>query len=162
MNWKLDNWIAVVGTGHYFFFAFPVCLLILFVLFKGRRVRFIFPSLLMTLFIVNPWFYKYWEALGLYAYWRILWIVPVIPVIVSLTPAVTEIIKSHFFRSIIVILSVIAVVFGGTFIYSTMSGQIIIPAKNLDKLPISAVKIADRLLELEEHPRVILQDPVGV
>ena len=76
----MENWIAAESFGHSFFYAFPICLIVLFALLKGRRLRFLVPGLVITLVIVNPLFYKYWEELGLYAYWRILWIVPVLPV----------------------------------------------------------------------------------
>lgn len=83
-------WIETEGIGHWFFIAFPVCFLCLFIWFKGRRVRFLIPSLLISLIIINPWFYKKWDELGLYAYWRILWVVPVIPVVAGLVPSITE------------------------------------------------------------------------
>ena len=158
----MEYWITTEGTGHYFFYAFPVCLLILFIIFTGRRVRFIIPSLLMTLLIVNPLFYKYWEELGLYAYWRILWLVPVIPVVAGTVPAIIEKARNCFLKGLIAAVAVIAVAFGGTFVYSTVSGKFTVPATNIDKLSVSAVKVADRLLELKEQPRVILQDPLGV
>ena len=150
------------GTGHYFFFAFPVCLLILFILLKRCKVRFLIPSLLITLIIVNPWFYKYWEELGLYAYWRILWIVPVIPAVAGIVSAITEQTKNGFLKNVLATAGALAVVIGGTFVYSTTPGRFTIPATNIDKLPTSAVKVADRLLNLKEKPKVILQDPLGV
>ena len=86
----MEYWITAVGTGHYFIFVFPVCLLILFAWFNGHRIQFLIPSLIITLVIVNPWFYKYWENLGLYAYWRILWLLPVVPVLAGTIPAIIE------------------------------------------------------------------------
>ena len=42
-----------------------------------RNISRLIPMLLITVVIVNPWFYMKWVELGMYAYWRILWIVPV-------------------------------------------------------------------------------------
>ena len=55
----MQEWIIAESTGHYFFYAFPVCLVLLF---------FLIPNVVITLVIVNPLFYKYWDSLGLYAY----------------------------------------------------------------------------------------------
>lgn len=154
-------WIETEGTGHWFFVAFPVCLLALFIWFKGRRVTFLIPSLLMSIVIINPWFYKAWEKLGLYAYWRILWIVPVIPVIAALIPCISERIQWSWMKAVVAAVGVGLIVFGGTFLYNGTGGTFV-EAANAAKLPDYVVQIADRLLELDDHPRVITQDPVGV
>ena len=87
---QVVHWLEAEGTGHWFFYIFPVVLFILFFILRGRRMVFLVPCLLMTAVIVNPVFYQVWDGLGLYAYWRILWAVPVIPVIASFVPGVTE------------------------------------------------------------------------
>lgn len=154
-------WIEAEGNGHWFFIAFPVCLFILFIWFKGRRVRFLIPSLLISTVIINPWFYKKWNELGLYAYWRILWIVPVIPVIAGVIPSITEKIRKSWLKSIVVAIGIGMFVFGGTFLYNGPGGSFV-EANNAAKLPDNVVAVADRLLEFDKHPRVITQDPVGV
>ncbi len=163
-------WIEAEGMGHYFFYAYFVCILILFIIFKGRRVRFLVPSLIITLILVNPLFYKYWDRIGLYAYWRILWIVPVVPIVATVVPAFTErysevaALKNPWKNAgklLLTLLGVVAVIFGGTFIYETNRGQFY-KAENKSKLPDYVVQIADRLLELEDHPKIIAQDPIGV
>lgn len=186
------DWIKTEGTGHCFFVLFPACLILLFFLMKDRRKTFLIPSFLITLVIVNPLFYKYWTALGLYAYWRILWIVPVVPAVASVIPAITERTEQikqtaensddsdkpgetagidqkwgvFAWKSIVTAAGVIAIVLGGTFLYSTANNPFRLPAENSAKLPADVVAIADRLLELGEetgsYPRVILQDPLGV
>ena len=158
----MKDWISAESFGHSFFYAFPICLIILLALLKGRRLRFLIPGLVITLVIVNPFFYKYWEDLGLYAYWRILWVVPVIPVIACTLPAITEKINSGLVKTAIVIVAVAAVAFGGTFIYSSAAGRFVVSDISISKVPTSVEKIANRLLELEDQPCVILQDPLGV
>ena len=158
----MENWIAAESFGHSFFYAFPICLIVLFALLKGRRLRFLVPGLVITLVIVNPLFYKYWEELGLYAYWRILWIVPVLPVVASTIPALTEKVKKFFVKIAVVIVAIAAIAVGGTFIYSSTAGRFVVSETNVSKVPTFVEKVANRLLELEDQPRVILQDPLGV
>ena len=94
-------WIETEGTGRWFFIECPVALLCLFIWFRGRKVRFLIPSLLISIVIINPLFYKKWDELGLYAYWRILWVVPVIPVVAVLVPSITERIHKEWFKAVI-------------------------------------------------------------
>lgn len=158
---EIRVWIEAEGSGHYFFIAFPVCLLILFILLRGRRLRFVVPSLLMSLVIINPLFYRYWDALDLYAYWRILWIVPVISVVAGVVPAITEKIRETMMKSNVVVVGVVLIAFGGTFLYNSID-RVFKVAKCAEKIPTSVVSIAGRLLLFNEHPRVIVQDPIGV
>lgn len=171
MDWNgIVSWIAAEGTGHWFFVAFPIILMTLFIWFKGRCVRFLIPSLLITIVIVNPVFYRIWDQLGLYAYWRILWIVPVIPVVGSLVPMVTEKIQRPWVKSAAVVAGLGTVVLSGTLLYSGPGGRFIVAA-NAAKLPGEVVEIADRLVELEKlegqdgqqkSVRVVAQHPLGV
>lgn len=154
-------WIETEGTGHWFFYAFPVAILCLFIWFKGRRVRFLIPALLISAFIINPWFYTKWSELGLYAYWRILWVVPVIPVIASLVPSISEKTQNNWLKTVVCIAGVIFLTFGGTFLYEGNGGSFF-KAAGATKLPEHVIQIADRLLEFKENPRVIAQDPIGV
>lgn len=162
MDWNgIKEWVIAEGTGHWFFIAFPIILLTLLIWFKGRRVRFLIPSLLVTIVIVNPVFYKYWTNLGLYAYWRILWIIPVIPVLGAVIPSLTERIRKNLLKGIAVAVGSGAVIIAGSFLYSGPGGSFV-KAANAAKLPKNVVEIADRLLELDESPRVVLQHPLGV
>ena len=179
------EWIVAEGTGHYYFFAFPICLIILLIILKKRRVSFLVPSIIITVVIVNPWFYKIWNNYGLYAYWRILWIIPVIPVVAAVAPAITEKIgyrktdcddnnfddkktimqtKSISIKKCLIIICCVSlIILGGSFVYALGSdGQFSFPAENSAKLPEYVVQIADRLLSDKEHPRIIAEDPIGV
>lgn len=158
---EIRYWIETEGTGHWFFMAFPIVLICLLIWFKGRRVRLLFPSLLISLVIINPLFYKYWDELGLYAYWRILWVVPVIPVIAVLVPSITEKIQKSWVKVVVAVAGVGLIIFGGTFLYNGAGGAFV-EAASAAKLPDYVVRIVDRLLELDEQPRVIAQDPIAV
>lgn len=154
-------WIEVEGAGHCFFIAFPIILLCLLLWFKGRRVQFLISSLLISIAIINPLLYKIWDVLVFYAYWRILWVVPVIPIVATIIPSITERIGKISLKAVVTAVGICLVIFGGTFIYGGTGGTFV-EAANAAKLPDYVVQIADRLLELDEHPRVIAQDPIGV
>lgn len=156
----IKQWIEAEGSGHWFFVAFPVVLLCLFIWFKGRRVRFLIPSLLISIVIINPLFYKYWDELELYAYWRILWVVPVVPVVAGLVPSITERIQRGWIKAIVAAAGVGLVIVGGTFLYNGAGGSFV-EAANAVKEPDYVVQIADRLLEIDDSPRVVFQNPIG-
>lgn len=124
-------------------------------------MRFLIPSLLISIVIINPWFYRVWDELGLYAYWRILWVVPVIPIVAGLIPSITERIQRGWIKAVVAATGVGMAVLCGTFLYNGAGGSFV-EAANASKEPDYVVQIADRLLELEDRPRVIAQDPVGV
>lgn len=169
------DWIQAESSGHYFFIVFPVCLLLLLLFMKGRRVKFLIPSFVVTAVIVNSVFYEKWTELGLYAYWRILWVVPVVPVVAAVIPAITEKLAArseddkdlhkqrwrNAGKAAIVALGIVGVVVGGSFVYATDRGQFT-AAANAEKIPGHVAEIANRLLELNDCPRVIVQHPIGV
>lgn len=157
---EMINWIKAEGEGHWLFIAFPVALLCLFIWLKGRRLRFLIPSLLLSVAILNPVFYKKWTDLGLYAYWRILWVVPVIPTVAALIPSIAEKTTKPWAKAAIAAAGTALIILGGTFLYKGPGGNFS-KAANAAKLPEAAVQAADRLLELEDRPRAVFQYPIG-
>ena len=83
------------------------------------------------------------------------------PVVASLVPSLTEEIKKPWIKAVVTAAGIGTVMVGGTFLYKGTGGSFG-KAENAAKLPDYVVQIADRLLELDEHPRVIAQDPIGV
>lgn len=157
------DWLKAESAGNYFFYAFPAVLILLFVLLKTRRGSFLAPCAILTLVIVNPWFYRKWESLGLYAYWRLLWIVPVVPVLAMLVPAIAE--KAGMNRgmkAVVAAAGAILVALGGTFLYHGAGGGFTLPSPNRVKLPADVVAVSDYLLTLDEAPKVVAQEPLGV
>lgn len=155
-------WIITEGHGHYFFVAFPVCMLVLLLLLKGKRLSFVIPSILITLLIVNPMFYRLWDGLGLYAYWRLLWVIPVIPITAAIVPVITMWFRKIPIKTIALVIGAGLIFFYGTYIYNGVGGYFQIPAENTAKLPKDVIAIADSLLSLLQTPRVILEYPLGV
>lgn len=158
------------GKGHYFFYVFLCCIIFLLVFLRKRKIRFVFPAILITILIVNPFFYQKWTGLGLYSYWRVLWIIPIIPIVAATIPTITERIANREDRETLVgiigkvlvsIVGIFGIIIGGTFLYNGTGGSFV-EISNTAKIHEYVVQIADRLLELDEHPRVVVQDPIGV
>lgn len=156
--------IGMIQYGDLYYLAFPIALLLLLIFLKGRRLRFILPAVLITVAISNPLFYRVWMKLGLYAYWRVLWLIPVIPVCAAVPCAVSEKLHSMALRLVIVILCMVAFIKGGTFLYaytngaengSSAGGTFLVPAANAEKVPQTAAEIAKWLLARDENPRVV-------
>ena len=157
---NVEFWIETEGIGNLFFWAFPICILLLFVCFKKRRVLFLIPCLIICLIILNPFFYKMWDELGLYAYWRILWVVPVIPVLAATMPCICERIERKWIKTILTCAAVGLVILGGTYLYNGNSGAFV-EAVNVAKLPGEVVDIAEKLLEIDLHPRAIIESNIS-
>ena len=162
---EIRNAIEMAGAGHCFFPAFPVCLLILFILLRGRRIRFVVPGLLITLIVLNPLFYRYWIRLGqdeyAYVYWRLLWVVPVISVTACVVPCITERVDRVWIKALAVAAGVGLLALGGTFLYNKDDAVFTLPASNAAKLPQEVVDIADDLVSRKDNPRVAVQNPLG-
>ena len=73
--------LSEIAKGNYFLFFYPVAIIALLFMMKGKRKDFVVPCLFTSVIIVNPLFYFLWNYLfaGTY-YWRIFWAVPLIPV----------------------------------------------------------------------------------
>lgn len=157
------EWLTNEGVGHCFFKAFPVMLILLFALMKGRRAIFLAPCAIVAVFIVNPLFYRIWNGMNLYAYWRLLWVVPVVPVLAAVVPTLAERLGTNRVEKAAVAAAGIAVIaLGGTFLYHGTAGGFAMPAQNAEKLPGDVVEISDYLLAMDDDPRVIAQEPLGV
>lgn len=155
--------IRQVSQGHWFLYMFPAALAVLLVLMKGRR-RLIWPLGLLALVVCNPLFFRVWNRLDLYAYWRMLWVLPVLPVMAAIPAAVSEKIGEgkKLCRAAAVLACIGVFAFTGTFLYTGPGGKFALPAENREKLPDGAKLIADYLLSLDDHPRVIADFHVSV
>lgn len=158
---KIINWIGTVSTGHWYIYAFPLCVLVLLLISdRERRIRFIYPSLIISVLIANPLFYQIWNKLGRYAYWRVLWIIPVIPVLAATVTAIAEKTKK-WVKYIVVCVCLSFVILGGTFVYENEGGEFT-AAGNAYKLPDAVVSLGETLLEMDDHPRVIANPEVCI
>ena len=161
------NLLSVLVTSSSSLQLFPVALLALCLFLKGRRLSFVLPSMLLAVVVLFPPLYRLWDLLGLYAQWRIFWLIPVIPVFAAVPAAVCGRLRSPVLCLAVAGLCLAACVFGGNFVYSfsadglsgsSSGGTFALPAPNACKLPQEAELVARWLLAEEEHPRVV-SDP---
>ena len=155
------NEILQETKGNFYFFVFPLTIIALLILLKRRRISFVLPLILITIGIVNPLFYYVWNKLGLYAYWRILWIVPIIPVFAALGPAINERIGNKWFKIVTTLVFAVVLALMGSFVYLGAEGRFVIPATNASKVPQGVADVADYLLSLKEKPRIIAESSIS-
>ena len=153
--------ILQVTKGHYYFYVFPLAIIALLFLLKKRRISFVLPLLLISLVIVNPLFYYAWNKLDLYAYWRILWIVPIIPVFAALGSAINEKIDNRILKIVSTVVFSVIFFFMGTFVYAGEGGHFDIPATNASKVPQGVADVADFILSQKEKPRIIAESSIS-
>ena len=140
-NWR---YLVLLGAGLLFGLIF----------LKEWRKALVFPLVIVSAFILNPVFYGLWNRYIGRAYWRALWAIPII-IGVAIVPAfITERTNRKITKVIVIVSSVVIASFGSTLIYQN-AFTTFSKAKNPEKLPESAVKVANELLELDEEPFVI-------
>ena len=139
----------IIDYGYYFIAAAAAGLFL--AILRGRRRIFVIPAVIMGALIINPLFRYLWvDGLHLQYYWRVLWIVPVIPFCACLAPAITEKLNNSSLKGGIVVTCAAVFVLTGTFIYSQAHCYFFIPAENMEKLP--------QLRDTEAHATVILSE----
>ena len=151
------SWMKTLSSGHHFYFIALVSVIPLFILMKKKRLSFLFPVMLVTILVLTPFFYKIINNTVDY-YWRILWILPIIPLCAALPCAISEKIKETFVGGKVALIGLFAVafIFLGSFAYGYHFGIFVKPTNTASKLPKEAVEVADYLLTLEENPHVVI------
>jgi len=151
------------GVGHHFYQIAIIASICMLVILKGRRKSFVIPTLLMGLVIVNPWFKDLWlNKLQLGYYYRVLWLVPVIPVCAALPAAISERIGNPRIKGIIALICAGIYILSGSFVYKHELCRFSLPSTNASKLPQDTVDVADYLLSLEDNPRVIADRRISI
>ena len=141
--------------GNLFLILFLAGLVFLLVFGKGKRKTLAFPTLFILLLVFNPLMYKYvWTKLLRYAYWRTIWLIPVITVI-----AVATIRLAVRFKKLPLRILVVALIMGiaagtGTYVYIDKFSTV----NNLYKLPDPVIHVCDILLDQEEVPYALVDD----
>ena len=153
----MDEMIKAIGEalGNGRLLAvYAITMILGLVLLKGKRKLFLIPALIMTVVILNPLCMNIWGRFSDYGYWRLLWIIPLIPVIAAVPAAIMEQEKKWYRKLLIVALAAGIIVLSGSFIYS-YSLTAFTEAQNADKLPQEVTEIGETLLEFDEEPRIV-------
>lgn len=126
---------------------------------KERRRQVLYPSLLMMLIIINPLCYKYiWERILTGYFWRILWMLPVIPVIACAVVQLCEWGKRLWAKLLLAFVPLLFIVVLCTNIYSYEWS--FAKANNPYKLPNECFGIIDKLSQLEIMGDILVCEPL--
>ena len=129
---------------------------LLFLCFRGKEKRrmLVYPSLLIMLVVMNPVCYGYvWVKLITYAFWRMLWMIPVIPVIACAAVEIAGLFRKDWAAPMLTAAFIVIMVFIGDNIYRKQG--VFTRQNNWYKLPDSSVHVAKTILELEDEPLVL-------
>lgn len=142
-----------LGNG-WLLLVYGIALLLGFFLLKGKRKLFMLPAVIVTIMILNPLTKTLWEKINDYGYWRVLWIIPLIPVLAAVPAALTEQTKKWHDKVFVILLAVAVIAATGSFIYGNQKTSFS-EAQNADKLPQEVAEIGEILLELDDDPRIV-------
>ncbi len=120
---------------------------------KRERKRLVIPLLFILIAVLNPFFYGLTVKVGIYWYWRFLWMFA--EGIVSAL-AMTRLIRSvddMFLKPIFFTAFCVLFVMCGTYAFNSNSFS---PARSLEKLRIGTMAVCDVILEVDESPHVVM------
>lgn len=121
---------------------------LIFLCFRGKDKRrmIVYPSLLLVIVILNPVLYGYvWIKLIEYAFWRMLWMIPVLPVIGCAVVELAGIAKKDWVMYVVTVIFIGIVFFKCDNIYR--QDGVFVKAENSYKLPQASVDIAHFIME---------------
>lgn len=151
---------GAMGSDH--FLELYVCsLMALLFLMKEKRKAFVIPGIIITFVVVNPVFYNLWNRINDYAYWRTVWMIPVIPVCAAVTAVLVGKAKENWIGFCVIVAFSLVFVLTGTFIYKQTLTSFS-KAENTEKLPNNAVMISNALLELDDAPSVVVDGEICI
>ena len=142
------------GSSSIIIYLYIGCLI--YLCFCGKRTRrlIVYPSVILTIIIINPILYGLiWIKLIGGTYWRMLWMIPIIPVFVCAIMNIDLYIKKKW--SIIVVSCVVIFFIIGKFENMYSIDNIYCRVNNIYKLPDSTVAIGERILEYDTNPILI-------
>ncbi len=145
-------------AGHWFYIISVVSLVGLLFLMKNRRVNFVLPLILISVVILNPILSNIWIKYSGYAYWRMLWLFPVIPLCATLPSVIVEKIKEKKILVKLLVVLAFSLIFAttGTFIYTDYWGKFDVFAGNKSKIPEAAVEVSNYLISIDENPKAVI------
>ena len=146
--------VKMVFQGNALLPAMAAALMIGVIFCRNRRKRFFVPCIIISCIILNPVIYSVWSGFSNYGYWRLLWILPVIPAFAMVPAYVIEKARTNGLKLVLTGITVVGIAYCGFFVYSK-SNTSFVRASNPDKLPQDVVYTAEALLELEDEPRVV-------
>ncbi len=151
----MADFLGKSADGNYYFFLALIAAISILIFFREYRKKFLI-FVVLGIVIANPWFKDLWSnKLNISYYWRLLWIVPVIPLCASLPTMITERIKNQTWKGFTAIGFALIFVFTGSLVYLYPDNTFDFPAKTASGISLTNESLAKELLQLEEYPRVV-------
>ena len=144
--------------GNSYLIIMAIALVAGIIVCKYRRKAFFVPGTIMSVIILNPVMYEFWYRFSPYGFWRLLWILPVVPAIAMIPAFVIDEIRNNWIRLISLCAAIAVIIVGGCVVYNHVYNQahtMFTVAKNPDKLPENVVLVGEYLLSIDEDPRVV-------
>ena len=150
------------ALGNYnFLYLYFICFVLGLIFMSKRRKLFLVPVAIISIAVLTPKFYNFWDELNDYAYWRTLWIIPVIPVIASVPAVLVEKVKYEWIKPVIIVVCMGGIYYCGSYIYKN-PGTSFVNAYNKEKLPYEVCVVGDKLLEMEDYPCVVADSKLSI
>lgn len=146
--------VRMTFNGNWYLIIMGIAVLAGLICCKGRRKTFFVPAVIISAVILNPLMYQFWNKFSAYGYWRLLWILPVVPACAMIPAYVVEKVKSNAIRMAAVGIAIAVFVLCGSIVFGLRNTSFT-QAVNPDKLPDSVVKVGEALLEMDEQPHVV-------
>ena len=146
--------VRMTFNGNWYLIIMGIAVLAGLICCKGRRKTFFVPAVIISAVILNPLMYQFWNKFSAYGYWRLLWILPVVPACAMIPAYVVEKVKSNAIRMAAVGIAIAVFVLSGSIVLGLRNTSFT-QAVNPDKLPDSVVKVGEALLEMDEQPHVV-------
>ncbi len=159
---EVINAIKSAHGGYQYVISFFLFFLLGICLSKNCRKSFLYPAVILTFVVINPLFFQLWGRLNeAMVYWRSLWMIPILP-ICAFTPAlIFDKIKKIQWKILSILACAILLVTNGYMVYA-FGATMFLPAENVEKLPNNVVKVAEKLLQLQEYPSVVSDPEISV
>ncbi|MCR4782466.1 MAG: hypothetical protein K5851_06980 [Lachnospiraceae bacterium] len=152
---EMMGWFHNGFDGNAYFILYLICLVYLFITDEDKRFKLVVPSFLLTVFLINPICYRYiWAKTIGYSYWRLFWVLPIIPVVAVTFVNIISLGKNSWQKYALVLLLSFFALRSGCYLYKYPETAFV-KANNAYKLPQPAVDIADYLVDKKDRPRVI-------
>lgn len=153
---------VIMAYGNWRFLMLTAVLLTVGLVFlKGYKKSFVVPALILAAVILNPVFYNLWYKFNDRSYWRMMWMVPIIPVCVIVPGYFIEKSRKDIVKVGVLMLTTAVMIFCGSFIYDE-GREVFAAANNPEKLPDDVVAVGEALLELDENPTVVSDASISV
>ena len=133
----------------------------LFLSGKNRRRQAAWPALILCALILEPHMYQFLQKYMLgNTYWRLLWLIPVMPVIACAAADIVGRIRRKTVAALALGGILLLIAGCGSYVYGH-SLTSFSKAANPYKIPQKAVEVCDFLLEQDAHPRIVAQQTLN-